>query len=209
MQQNQRNYDYLLKIVTEGAIGVGKTCLTQRFHRNTFYDYPGCAIRADFIIRSLNVYENTVKFQVWDPCGPERCGRLMKPYQRGAMGILLLYDITDRESFINLTRHHEDIQRSAPKNVIVMIVGTKADLEDKRVVRIDEAQDFANGLGCMYMETSAKTGMNVDSLFLVLAKEIIEKKKLRESNNNNEPVSNIGKIKNSSEGTKKRPLCIG
>lgn len=206
MQQNQNNYDYLIKVVTIGSHGVGKTKLTHRFHTNAFCETCFCTIGIDFYIRTLNVHENKVKFQVWDLCGAERFRPVTRSYYRGALGITMVFDITDRNSFTGLAPFCQEILQGASENATIIVVGTKADLEDQRVVSTDEAQEFADEHGFLYIETSAKTGMNVDNLYMVIAKQTIEKIKVKENNKESE---NFTKSKHPSENSSKRLFCIG
>lgn len=202
MQQNQNNYDHFLKIIILGERLVGRTKLFQRFVDNIFHEScQQCIIDSAFLKRVLNVYEHIVNFELWDPNGADRFRfqSLHQIYYRRAMGIIMVFDITNKESFNRLAGWHQEAQDRAPEDAVIIIVGTKADLEDQREVTNDEVRSFADVLGYMYIETSAKTGMNVDSLFLVLAKEIIEKEKLKD-----QELRNIQKPNE----TKRRPRCI-
>ena len=203
MQPNPQNFDYLLNIIPEGDMGVGKTKLTSRFSKNTFTEYSECTIGMAFILHTLTVDENTVKFYIWDANGAERYTPLRRLCYSKTQGFILAFDITNRQSFVNLTTWHKETKENAPEDSVIMIVGTKADLEDKRVVTTDEAKDFADKLGYMYIETSAKTGMNVDNLFLLLAREIIER--INSKENNSKPI----KIEKPTEGPEKKSWCLG
>lgn len=206
MQQVQDNPNYQFKMIAMGNYGVGKTKLAERFSTNTFKEDSMCTVGTELILRTVKVYEDTVKFQVWDFNGAERYRAVPPMYYRGASGIIMVFDITNRRSFTELTSYHEEILIHLERDSAVIIVGTKTDLEEKRVVTIDEAKDFADKLGYMYIETSAKSGLNVDNAYLLLAKTIIEKTKSKENGSESE---NIVKINKAPESSKKRLPCIG
>ena len=115
-----------------------------------------------------------VKLQIWDTAGQERFKNITSSYYRGGNGILVVYDITDRDSFTNLNSWLIEIEKSANKNVYKILIGNKCDLEDKRAVTFQEGKDFAESNGMHFMETSAKTAQKVNDAFETLTSEIIK-----------------------------------
>ncbi|CAI5447828.1 unnamed protein product [Caenorhabditis angaria] len=163
-------FDYLFKIVLIGDMGVGKTCVVQRFRNGTFVDRQGTTIGVDFTMKTLVVDGKRVKLQIWDTGGQERFRTITQSYYRSANGIVLCYDMTCKQSFSSLQRWIDDVSKFAAPNVVKLLIGTKCDLEDQRAVDRDEAEMLqrANGMFEM-LETSAKGNVNVDNAFLELA----------------------------------------
>ncbi len=112
--------------------------------------------------------------QIWDTAGQERFKNITASYYRGGNGVLVVYDITDRESFENLNSWLIEIEKNANKNVYKLLIGNKCDLEDKRKVTFQEGKDFAESNGMKFMETSAKTASKVQEAFELLTTEIIK-----------------------------------
>jgi small GTP-binding protein len=140
----------------------------------------------------LEVNGKKVKLQIWDTAGQERFKNITASYYRGGNGVLVVYDITDRESFENLNSWLIEIEKNANKNVYKLLIGNKCDLEDKRKVSFQEGKDFAESNGMKFMETSAKTASKVQEAFELLTNEIIKasisKEKGLEKKENNKAV---------------------
>jgi Ras-related protein Rab-1A len=122
-------------------------------------------IGVDFKIRTMEVNGKQVKLQIWDTAGQERFQSITANYYHGSHAIAIVYDITNRQSFENLRRWVADVDRLGSPQVCRIVIGNKADLEDKRQVRRDEGQAFADNLGVPFLETSAKTSFNVREMF--------------------------------------------
>merc|ERR1719240_1236701 len=165
-------YDYLFKLLLIGDSGVGKSCLLLRFADDTYTESYISTIGVDFKIRTLDLDGKTVKLQIWDTAGQERFRTITSSYYRGAHGIIIVYDVTDKESFNNVKHWINEIDKYAAEVVNKLLVGNKCDLASKKVVAYDEAKELADGLGVRFMETSAKNAHNVEQAFQTMAKEI-------------------------------------
>jgi len=166
-------YDYLFKLLLIGDSGVGKSCLLLRFADRKYTDSYISTIGVDFKIRTIELEGKTIKLQIWDTAGQERFRTITSSYYRGAHGIIIVYDVTDHESFTNVKTWLAEIHRYASDNVNKLLVGNKSDLTNKKVVDFEVAKDFADKMDNMpFLETSAKAATNVEQAFLTMAKEI-------------------------------------
>jgi len=165
-------YDYLFKLLLIGDSGVGKSCLLLRFADDTYTDSYISTIGVDFKIRTIELDGRTIKLQIWDTAGQERFRTITSSYYRGAHGIIVVYDVTDQESFNNVKQWLQEIDRYACENVNKLLVGNKSDLTSKKVVDYNTAKEFADGLGIPFLETSAKNATNVEQAFYTMAAEI-------------------------------------
>ncbi|KAJ2780960.1 ras GTPase [Coemansia javaensis] len=165
-------YDYLFKLLLIGDSGVGKSCLLLRFADDTYTESYISTIGVDFKIRTIELDGKTVKLQIWDTAGQERFRTITSSYYRGAHGIIVVYDVTESESFGNVKQWLQEIDRYASEGVNKLLVGNKSDLADKRAVDFTEAQEFAKSLNLSFLETSAKDSSNVENAFLTMARQI-------------------------------------
>ncbi|XP_030073890.1 ras-related protein Rab-1B-like [Microcaecilia unicolor] len=166
-------YDYLFKLLLIGDSGVGKSCLLLRFAvRRHYTESYISTIGVDFKIRTIELDGKTIKLQIWDTAGQERFRTITSSYYRGAHGIIVVYDVTDQESYNNVRQWLQEIERYASENVNKLLVGNKCDLTNKKVVDYSTAKEFADSLGIPFLETSAKTTTNVEQSFLTMAAEI-------------------------------------
>ncbi|VDP13986.1 unnamed protein product [Soboliphyme baturini] len=154
--------DYLFKLLLIGDSGVGKSCLLLRFADDTYTDSYISTIGVDFKIRTIELDGKTIKLQIWDTAGQERFRTITSSYYRGAHGIIVVYDITDEESFNNVKLWLQEIERYACENVNKLLVGNKCDMTQKRAVEHDTAKEYADQLGIPFLETSAKNSTNVE-----------------------------------------------
>ena len=169
---NSVEYDHLYKLLLIGDSGVGKSCLLLRFADNSFTDSYISTIGVDFKIRTIELEGKTIKLQIWDTAGQERFRTITSSYYRGAHGIIVVYDVTDHESFNNVKQWLSEIDRYGCENVNKLLVGNKNDLTSKKVVSTEVAQAFAEKTGITFLETSAKNATNVENAFLTMASEI-------------------------------------
>ncbi|RXH94851.1 hypothetical protein DVH24_024535 [Malus domestica] len=166
------SHDYLFKLLLIGDSGVGKSCLLLRFADDSYLDSYISTIGVDFKIRTVDQDGKTIKLQIWDTAGQERFRTITSSYYRGAHGIIIVYDVTDQESFNNVKQWLNEIDRYASENVNKLLVGNKADLTANKVVSYETAKAFADEIGIPFMETSAKNATNVEQAFMAMAAEI-------------------------------------
>ncbi|KAK0432886.1 probable YPT6-GTP-binding protein of the rab family [Armillaria ostoyae] len=157
------------KIVLLGDQSVGKTSLITRFMYDTFDNTYQATIGIDFLSKTMYLEDRTVRLQLWDTAGQERFRSLIPSYIRDSSVAIVVFDITNRQSFLSTTKWIDDVRSERGSDVIIVLVGNKADLSDKRQVTLEEATAKATQLDILFMETSAKAGHNVKSLFKKIA----------------------------------------
>ena len=171
----KQDYDYLFKLLLIGNTSVGKSSLLLRFTDNIFDDCYKLTIGVDFKIKTFELNNKIVKLQIWDTAGQERFRTLTNSYYKGSHGIILTYDITNRQSFEDIENWIAESEKFADRNIVQLLIGNKSDLDKKRNVSKEEGQEFANSIGVNFIETSAKNCFNVEKAFFIMANEIKEK----------------------------------
>ncbi|XP_067089444.1 ras-related protein Rab-37 [Osmerus mordax] len=181
-------FDISFKVMLLGDSAVGKTCALVRFKDGAFLGGNFIAtVGIDFRNKVVSVDNVKVKLQIWDTAGQERFRSVTHAYYRDAQALLLLYDITSKTSFDNTRAWLTEIHEYAQKDVVIMLLGNKADMAAERVIKMEEGEKLAKEYGVPFMETSAKTGVNVELAFLAVAKEL----KHRAAQQPNEPKFQI------------------
>ena len=170
----KKDYDHLFKIVLIGDSGVGKSCLLLRFADQAFTESYTSTIGVDFRFKTIKVEEKTVKLQIWDTAGQERFKTITSAYYRGADGIIIVYDVENKDSFRHINDWLGEVGRYAPQNAVKLIVGNKSDSSSK-IISEATAQELGEKLGITTIETSAKTAENVDKAFEVITAQLIDK----------------------------------
>jgi len=165
-------YDFLFKVVLIGDSGVGKSNLLSRFTRNEFSMESKSTIGVEFATRSIAVDSKTIKAQIWDTAGQERYRAITSAYYRGAVGALLVYDISKHITYENVVRWLKELRDHADSNIVIMLVGNKSDLRHLRAVPTEEAKAFAAENGLSFIETSALDASNVELAFQNILTEI-------------------------------------
>uniref|UniRef100_K3X3H4 Uncharacterized protein n=1 Tax=Globisporangium ultimum (strain ATCC 200006 / CBS 805.95 / DAOM BR144) TaxID=431595 RepID=K3X3H4_GLOUD len=168
----EEEYDYLFKIVLIGDSGVGKSNLLSRFTRNEFNLESKSTIGVEFATKSIVAEGKTIKAQIWDTAGQERYRAITSAYYRGAVGALLVYDITKHVTFENVERWLKELRDHADANTVIMLVGNKSDLRHLRAVSTEEAMAFAEKNNLAFIETSALEATGVDTAFQRILTEI-------------------------------------
>ncbi|OAX33515.1 GTP binding protein [Rhizopogon vinicolor AM-OR11-026] len=157
------------KVVLLGDQSVGKTSLITRFMYDQFDNTYQATIGIDFLSKTMYVEDRTVRLQLWDTAGQERFRSLIPSYIRDSSVAIVVYDITDRQSFLSTSTWIDDVKAERGSDVMIVLVGNKADLSEKRQVTIEEATAKSTQMNIMFIETSAKAGLNVKSLFTKIA----------------------------------------
>ncbi|KAL8142923.1 hypothetical protein V2J09_015955 [Rumex salicifolius] len=167
--------DYMFKVVLIGDSAVGKSQLISRFARNEFSINAKATIGVEFQTKTLIIDEKTVKAQIWDTAGQERYRAVTSAYYRGAVGAMLVYDMTKRQSFDHVATWLDELRGHADKNIVVILIGNKCDLSSLRAVPVEDAKEFAERESLFFMETSALDSTNVETAFLTILTEIYGK----------------------------------
>jgi len=153
------------KLVFLGEQSVGKTSLITRFMYDSFDSTYQATIGIDFLSKTMYLEDRTVRLQIWDTAGQERFRSLIPSYIRDSSAAVVVYDISSTNSFAQVDRWIEDVRSERGKEVIIILVGNKTDLTDKRRVSMEQGERRAKELGVLFIESSAKTGHNVKQLF--------------------------------------------
>uniref|UniRef100_A0A7S1B0B5 Ras-related protein Rab-1 n=1 Tax=Noctiluca scintillans TaxID=2966 RepID=A0A7S1B0B5_NOCSC len=172
----KREYDHLLKLVLIGDSGAGKSCLLTRFADDEFTDSYVTTIGVDFRFKTISVDNAVVKLQIWDTAGQERFRTITSAYYRGADGIVLVYDICDRESLDHVSDWLREVNMYVNESTCKILVGNKCDDAANRQVTTEEAAKKAEELGMTFIETSAKEATNVVAAFEKISAEIASKR---------------------------------
>ncbi|KAJ8273603.1 hypothetical protein GJAV_G00103490 [Gymnothorax javanicus] len=168
-------FNFVFKVVLIGESGVGKSNLLSRFTKNEFNHDSRTTIGVEFSTRTVQLDTLTIKAQIWDTAGLERYRAITSAYYRGAVGALLVYDITKHLTYESVERWLKELYDHADQHIVVMLVGNKTDLESVRTVPTEEAKDFAEKNNLLFMETSALDSTNVENAFNNVLAEIHKK----------------------------------
>ncbi|XP_041491048.1 ras-related protein Rab-19-like [Microtus oregoni] len=179
MRAADENVDYLFKVILIGDSNVGKTCVVQHFKSGVYTESQQNTIGVDFTVRSLEIDGKKVKMQVWDTAGQERFRTITQSYYRSAHAAIIAYDLTRRSTFESVPHWIREIEKYGAANLVIMLIGNKSDLWEKRHVLFEDACTLAEKYGLLaVLETSAKESRNIDEVFILMAKELIARNSL-------------------------------
>ena len=172
------NYEYIFKIVVIGDSGVGKSQLIERYARNSFNFESKSTIGVEFSTKVINVDKTRIKLQLWDTAGQERYRAITSAYYRGAVGVIVCFDITKKNSFDNIFKENGWLKEAQTNNTEAeyILIGTKTDLKHIRDVNYDDASEAAKSQNFDYYETSSLDNTGIDDMFYNIAKKILDKK---------------------------------
>ena len=183
METDEENYDLIFKLVLIGDSGVGKTNILTRYTKNEFSLATQATVGVEFGSKIIKKNDKLIKLQIWDTAGQERYKSITSAYYKGSKGAFVVYDISRKPTFENVDKWIGELKTNASEDVLIMLVGNKSDLEDKREVQIDETKKKAEQHKIAFCETSALKGNNIEQAFDSLIDEIakkVEKEKLSE-----------------------------
>ncbi|KAL1489366.1 hypothetical protein ABEB36_014279 [Hypothenemus hampei] len=197
-----RDYDHLFKLLIIGDSGVGKSSLLLRFSDNTFTGSYITTIGVDFKIKTVNIDGQKVKLQIWDTAGQERFRTITSTYYRGTHGVIIVYDVTNGDTFANVKRWLHEIDQNC-EVVNRVLVGNKNDTPDRKVVLTEDAQRFADTMNIQLFETSAKDNINVEEMFMAITRLVLRSKlEMKERQNEHKDIVNLKDKKRSSNKNK-------
>ncbi len=200
-EEVEKKTEILYKVLLLGDWSVGKTCLLMRYMDNTFTEMHLSTIGIDSKIKIVNLKEGLeARIQIWDTAGQERYKTIAKSYIKGANGILLVYDVTKRDTFEGIKNWVKQIKDQVSSKVSVILVGNKIDMEDKREVKTEEGEQLGKEFNYQFFESTAKDGKNVNEAFEALIKEIAEKYSYK-------PVSHGQKLENEKISNESKGCC--
>jgi Ras-related protein Rab-1A len=191
----------LLKIIIIGESGVGKSSLLSRYSDDTFSNDFLSTIGVDFKMKQLEYNNNSYKIQIWDTAGQERFRNITKSYYRSSNGVFVVFDVTDAQSFEKVEEWINEASKYCTENYSMVLVGTKADLENKRVVSKNEANELAQKYNISYVETSSKNNSNVENAFNIII-DAFDKKYLTRIENDKVKLKDEKKV-----ALKKKSWC--
>jgi len=169
------DFYYTLNYIVVGDTGVGKSCIILSFLGETFRAEHTTTIGIDFGSKMVSAHSKKFKLLIWDTAGQEAFNSISRSYYRGAAGALLVYDITNKESFLHIKKWMDEIKHYGDAHISFVLVGNKTDLEEKRAVTYEEGADFAKEHEMIFIETSAKSGQNINDAFIKILDKINEK----------------------------------
>ena len=172
---DEEGYDYLLKYIIIGDVNVGKTNLLLRYAHGQFRSDYNTTVGVEFGAKNEIIGDKIYRIQVYDTAGSENFRSITRTYYKSSVCAIIVYDITNRESFNNVNVWVEDCKNETAKTIQIVLVGNKTDLEDKRQVDTEEGEQLAEKYGILFKETSAKTGDNVNEILHMSAEEIAKK----------------------------------
>ena len=172
MSSSNLNFDYLLKFIIIGDSAVGKSNILLRYTNDSFSNEFQATIGVEFGAKNLIIDGKTYRVQIWDTAGQEQFRSITRAYYKNSVCACVVYDITNKASFENIKSWLEDCKKKCPKSIYFVLIGNKSDLENKREVTYEEGSIYAQKNGMIFFETSAKTGQNINEVFIKSTNDI-------------------------------------
>ena len=167
-------YDNMFRYIIVGDMAVGKSCLLLQFTDHKFRHQHELTIGVEFGGKTIEVKNKNVKIQIWDTAGQEAFQAITRTYYKGAIGALLVYDITRKETFDHINKWLNEVKLNGSKDICCILIGNKKDLEEQRQVKYEEGKKLAEDNNLLFLETSAKTAENVQESFVISAEKILD-----------------------------------
>lgn len=205
LNNNNKPYSYIFKIILIGDSNCGKTSLINRYVKNLFSNNYICTIGVDFMMKNLMINSEMIKLQIWDTAGMEKYKQITTSYYRGAQAAIICFDLSSKNSFLSLEKWVEEYNKNSNSifKKIIYIVGNKSDLPEREVTQ-EEIDTFVKNNDFKYFECSAKCGDNIEDLFLELSKFLYSNYK----NNKDEKIKNAIEIRRSTVNINEKYLDI-
>ena len=202
-------YDYLFKLIIVGDTNVGKTNIMSKYIKDQFNITSKSTIGVEFGTKILEIDNKKVKAQIWDTAGQERYKSITSAYYKGAKGAFIVYDITNKSTFESVDKWIKDLNSYGDKNLTMLLIGNKSDLEDKRIINKEEGEEKEKSFELGFIETSAYNGDNIAQAFDIMLKEVLKRYIVENDVNNDEfeggTGNNIELVKKNE--TKKKKCC--
>ncbi|XP_065669081.1 ras-related protein Rab-21 isoform X2 [Hydra vulgaris] len=187
MASNTRKNNFKVVLLGEGC--VGKTSILLRYCQDKFNDKHLTTLQAAFLNRRLNIDSKRINLSIWDTAGQERFHALGPIYYRDSQGAILVYDITDEDSFQKVKNWVKELRKMLGEEICLCIAGNKIDMDKERHVLVSEAEEYAKSVGAKHYHTSAKLNRGIEEMFLDLTKSMVEKQTLEEAEIESNPNS--------------------
>jgi len=206
-------YDFLFKVVVVGDSGVGKTGITNRYLKGNFQEDTKTTVGVEFGAKKVYIKDKCVKIQIWDTAGQERYRSVTTAYYKGAKGALIVYDITNTQTFENVERWIKEVKDATDKEIKIILIGNKSDLEENRLVSVEEGRLMSEENNLSFFETSGKNNINVDKAFDDISVEVvsnmIEKSKFEDKDDFllSSNFKNMNLNENNDKLVKKKECC--
>ena len=172
---DSEEYEMMIKVILIGDSGVGKTNIMSKFLNNQFLEDSKATVGVEFGSKLFIQQGHKIKAQIWDTAGQEKYKAITSAYYKGSKGALVIYDITQKETFANIEKWVNDLKCKGDPKITIIIIGNKNDLEEKRQISKEQGEEKAKSFGCAFLETSAFSGDNIEKAFEMMVKEIYDK----------------------------------
>ena len=172
---DEEEYEMMAKIILIGDSSVGKTNIMSKYLKNQFNENSKATVGVEFGSKLFNLNGHNVKAQIWDTAGQEKYKAITGAYYKGSKGAFVVYDITRKETFDSVDKWINDLKMLGDPRLIIIIIGNKCDLEEKREILKEQGEEKAKSFGCAFLETSALSGDNIEKGFEMMINEIFKK----------------------------------
>ena len=205
----KESYAFLFKMVLIGDSSVGKTNILSKYLKGTFDESSKATVGVEFGTKNIKINDKKIKIQIWDTAGQERYRSITSAYYRGAKGAFIVYDITRQDTFDNIDKWVKDLKTNGDKNTVIMLIGNKSDLEDKRVIQKEQGIKKSEEFKIAFFETSALNGENITKAFDELIEQIYQNNCLDvEENEDVEIDKGVNLEEHKNDNPEEKKCCI-